>query len=148
MRFLRAPADGAPAARPHRLPPLAKDQAERWQSASDVAREFRWINESAVSARVAAAPVADRARRDRLIFGGVDRPGQVQPVSLLAKAYVGPRISSDGGRVVVWTQRDRKVWVHDLARVTLTLLTSTVGWGRRSRPAPRACCLRAAMCRV
>ena len=49
---------------------LAKDPDERWQSASDLTRELRWINESSASARVAASPVARRARRDRLILGG------------------------------------------------------------------------------
>ena len=48
---------------------LAKDPDERWQSASDLTRELRWINESGASARVAAAPGAHRARRDRLILG-------------------------------------------------------------------------------
>ena len=48
---------------------LAKDPDERWQSASDLTRELRWINESGASARVAASPVAHRARRDRLILG-------------------------------------------------------------------------------
>ncbi len=49
---------------------LAKDPDDRWQSASDLTRELRWINESHASARVAAAPGAHRARRDRLILGG------------------------------------------------------------------------------
>ena len=49
---------------------LAKDPDDRWQSASDLTRELRWINESSAAARVAAAPGAHRARRDRLILGG------------------------------------------------------------------------------
>ena len=49
---------------------LAKDPDDRWQSASDLTRELRWINESSASARVAAAPVAHRARRGRLVLGG------------------------------------------------------------------------------
>ena len=54
----------------------------------------------------------------------VDRTGQVQPLALPARAYLSPRISPDGHRVVLWTQGDRNVWVHDLARGTLTRLTS------------------------
>ena len=54
----------------------------------------------------------------------VDRTGQVQPLALPARAYLMPRISPDGRRVVLWTQGDRNVWVHDLARGTLTRLTS------------------------
>ena len=50
---------------------LTKDRDDRWQSASDLMRELRWINESALSARVAAAPGVHRARRDRLILGVV-----------------------------------------------------------------------------
>ena len=49
---------------------LAKDPDDRWQSASDLTRELRWISESSAAARVAAAPGAHRARRGRLILGG------------------------------------------------------------------------------
>jgi hypothetical protein len=48
---------------------LAKDPDERWQSASDVTRELRWVHESGASARQAALPVAHRAHRDRLVIG-------------------------------------------------------------------------------
>ena len=55
----------------------------------------------------------------------VDRAtGHVQPLAMPARAYLSPRISPDGHRVVFWTQGDRNVWVHDLARGTLTRLTS------------------------
>ena len=54
----------------------------------------------------------------------VDRSGMVQPLPLPTKAYLSPRLSPDGGRVVFWTQGDRNVWVHNLSRGTLTLLTS------------------------
>ena len=54
----------------------------------------------------------------------VDRAGKVQPLALPARAYLSPRISPDGLRVVLWTQGDRNVWVHDLARGVLTRLTS------------------------
>jgi dipeptidyl aminopeptidase/acylaminoacyl peptidase len=54
----------------------------------------------------------------------VDRTGAVQPLALPARAYINPRLSPDGHRVVLWTQGDRNIWVHDLARGTLTRLTS------------------------
>jgi eukaryotic-like serine/threonine-protein kinase len=55
----------------------------------------------------------------------VDRTtGAVQPLPLPARAYLSPRLSPDGHRVVFWTQGDRNVWVHDLVRGTLTRLTS------------------------
>jgi dipeptidyl aminopeptidase/acylaminoacyl peptidase len=55
----------------------------------------------------------------------VDRTtGAVQPLPLPARAYLSPRLSPDGRRVALWTQGDRKIWVHDLARGTLTPLTS------------------------
>jgi eukaryotic-like serine/threonine-protein kinase len=40
------------------------------------------------------------------------------------KAYLSPRLSPDGRQVVVWTQGDRNVWLHDLSRGTLRRLTS------------------------
>jgi dipeptidyl aminopeptidase/acylaminoacyl peptidase len=53
----------------------------------------------------------------------VDRTGAVQPLALPPRAYLSPRLSSDGRRVVFWTQGDRNVWVHDMSRGTLTRLT-------------------------
>jgi serine/threonine-protein kinase len=49
---------------------LAKDPDDRWQSASDLARELQWISESNASTRI-ASPVALPARRDRRFFGVV-----------------------------------------------------------------------------
>jgi Tol biopolymer transport system component len=55
----------------------------------------------------------------------VDRSmGAVQPLPLPTKAYLSPRISPDGRRVVVWSQGDRKIWIYDLARGTLMPLTT------------------------
>jgi eukaryotic-like serine/threonine-protein kinase len=50
--------------------------------------------------------------------------GAVQPLPLPTKAYVSPRLSPDGSRLVVWTQGDRNVWLNDPSRGTLTRLTS------------------------
>jgi len=60
----------------------------------------------------------------------VDRTGGVQPLPLLPRAYLSPRLSPDGQRVVVWTQGDRNVWLHDLTRGATTRLTSE---GRNAR---------------
>ena len=54
----------------------------------------------------------------------VNRTGAVQALPLPARAWLSPRLSPDGHRVVSWTQGDRNVWVHDLTRGTLTRLTS------------------------
>ena len=55
----------------------------------------------------------------------VDRAtGAVQTLPLPTKAYLSPRLSPDGRRVVAWTQGDRRLWLHDLTRGTLTPLTS------------------------
>ena len=54
----------------------------------------------------------------------VNRTGVAQALPLPVRAYLSPRISPDGQRVVVWTQGDRNIWLHDLARGTLTRLTS------------------------
>lgn len=62
----------------------------------------------------------------------VDRAtGAVQPLPLPTKAYLSPRISPDGRQVVVWTQGDRNVWLHDLSRGTLARFTSEA---RNARP--------------
>jgi serine/threonine-protein kinase len=55
----------------------------------------------------------------------VDRTtGAVHPLPLPARAYLSPRLSRDGDRVAFWTQGDRRIWMHDLARGTLTPVTS------------------------
>jgi Tol biopolymer transport system component len=54
----------------------------------------------------------------------VDRTGAVRPLPLEARPYASPRLSADGRRVAFWTQGDRNIWVYDLARGTLTKLTS------------------------
>ena len=54
----------------------------------------------------------------------VDRAtGAVQTLPVPTKAYLSPRLSPDGRQVVVWTQGNRNVWVHDLSRSTLMRLT-------------------------
>ena len=60
---------------------LAKDPDERWQSASDLTRELRWISESGASARPAASPVA--------------RAGALRPL-LAGSAAWRSRVSSSG----------------------------------------------------
>jgi len=61
----------------------------------------------------------------------VNRSGAVEPLPLPSRAYASPRLSSDGGRVVFWTQGDRNIWIHELGRGTTTKLTSD---GRNARP--------------
>jgi Tol biopolymer transport system component len=48
---------------------LAKDPAERWQSAGDLSHELRWIAEVGSQAGVAAPVTARRRRRERLAWG-------------------------------------------------------------------------------
>jgi Tol biopolymer transport system component len=58
----------------------------------------------------------------------VDRQGHETPVPVPAGAFVSPRISPDGTRVVVNTyDQDSDLWVWDLARKTLTRLTFDPG---------------------
>jgi Tol biopolymer transport system component len=62
----------------------------------------------------------------------VDRTtGAVQPLPLPTKAYLSPRLSPDGRQMVVWTQGDRNIWLHDLSLGTLAPLTSDA---RNARP--------------
>jgi serine/threonine-protein kinase len=61
----------------------------------------------------------------------VDRNGREEPLPLPARAYLGPHLSPDGERVVLWTQgQERLVWVYDLRRGTMTRVTAE---GRNSR---------------
>ena len=54
----------------------------------------------------------------------VDRQGHETPLGAPARAFVGPRISPDGTRVVVNTyDQESDLWVWDLARKTFTRLT-------------------------
>src|SRR4051794_14903524 len=48
---------------------LAKDRDDRWQSASDLTRELRWLSESGVSARLSASTLSRAARPARLMRG-------------------------------------------------------------------------------
>jgi Tol biopolymer transport system component len=57
----------------------------------------------------------------------VDRKGTEQTLPALARAYVRPRLSPDGQRVAVRigdSESTYNIWVYDLARDTLTRLTS------------------------
>jgi serine/threonine-protein kinase len=53
----------------------------------------------------------------------VDRSGSVEPLPLASRAYMSPRLSPDGRQLLIWTQGDRNVWVHDLPRGVTTRLT-------------------------
>lgn len=46
---------------------LAKDPADRWQSAHDVADQLRWIGEAGPQAGVAALPGVRRKTRERIV---------------------------------------------------------------------------------
>jgi Tol biopolymer transport system component len=54
----------------------------------------------------------------------VDRTGAVRPLPMPALPYLMPRLSPDGRQVVVYTQQTETVWIYDLARATLTRLTT------------------------
>jgi serine/threonine-protein kinase len=60
----------------------------------------------------------------------VDRSGEAHPVPVPTRAYMSPRLSPDGSRIVVWTQGDRTIWEYDLARGALSRVTSE---GRNAR---------------
>jgi hypothetical protein len=54
----------------------------------------------------------------------VDRAGREEPVSAPPRAYVYPRISPEGGRVVLDVRdQERDIWLWDLARNALTRVT-------------------------
>ena len=71
---------------------------------------------------------------DRLILGLVDRNGVVEPLEVPPMAYVSPRLSPDGSRLVVEATGDERsdIWVYDLAGDTqIRRLTLE---GNNSRP--------------
>ena len=54
----------------------------------------------------------------------VNRNGVEQSLAAPARAYVNPRISPDGRRIVVGiTEQERQLWLYDLPRETLTRFT-------------------------
>jgi serine/threonine-protein kinase len=71
---------------------------------------------------LAYVPVIKASSERTLVW--VDRQGKETPIPAPARAYVYPRISPDGSRIVV-DARDQDVDIHiwDLARQTLTRLT-------------------------
>jgi serine/threonine-protein kinase len=58
----------------------------------------------------------------------VDRQGRETALAAPPRPYIYPRISPDGGRVVVYSaDQDTDLWVWDVARLTLTRLTVASG---------------------
>ncbi len=61
----------------------------------------------------------------------VDRQGHEEPVAAPPRAYVYPRLSPDGTRVALDVRdQENDIWVWDLARATLTRITSDPGLDR------------------
>jgi serine/threonine-protein kinase len=54
----------------------------------------------------------------------VDRSGAIKPLPLPERAYMNPRLSPDGDRIVLWTQGERHIWMHDLTRGSESRLTT------------------------
>jgi serine/threonine-protein kinase len=54
-----------------------------------------------------------------------DRQGRIDVLPIPPRPFFAPLVSPDGTRLVVWTQGlDRNIWTYDLARGTLTRLTT------------------------
>ena len=65
----------------------------------------------------------DGAQARTLVW--VDRQGREEPIKAPARPYFDPRLSPDGTRVALEIQdQERDIWILDLARETLTRLTS------------------------
>ena len=65
----------------------------------------------------------DGAQARALVW--VDRQGREEPIKAPARPYFDPRLSPDGTRVALEIQdQERDIWILDLARGTLTRLTS------------------------
>ncbi len=130
---------------------LAKDPEERWQSASDLKRELRWIGEGA-QAGMAAPVVAGRRTGGRLAWGlaavaclaalaavvtakrSADRAAQLSrpmrsSIVLPDKTAVrGLAISPDGRRLVVVardTSGKNRLWIRPLDSLSVQELPGT-----------------------
>jgi eukaryotic-like serine/threonine-protein kinase len=77
---------------------LAKDPDERWQTASDLAREMKWIAEGGSQAGVAASVVARRRSRERMawVLAGVG----LLLAAALAFVFVRPYLNQPKPSVV------------------------------------------------
>jgi len=65
------------------------------------------------------------ARASEMTLMWVDRSGAASPVTKSRRLYDGPRLSPDGRRVAMFIPESSayNIWVHDIARDTLTRLT-------------------------
>jgi eukaryotic-like serine/threonine-protein kinase len=76
---------------------LAKDTADRWQSARDVMHELKWISEAGSQVGVAAPAAVQRAKRGRLAWLAVGLLGLVLGVAVTAAVMMRqaglPRVS-------------------------------------------------------
>jgi serine/threonine protein kinase/Tol biopolymer transport system component len=67
-------------------------------------------------------PGGIQSNQSKLVW--VSRNGAEKPLSALARAYRGPRVSPEGRRVAVSiTEQETQVWLYDISRETLTRLT-------------------------
>ena len=58
----------------------------------------------------------------------VDRQGRETPIAAPPRMYIYPRVSPEGGRVVVWiNDQESDLWLWDLTRLGLTRLTFDPG---------------------
>jgi serine/threonine-protein kinase len=85
------------------------------------------LNVSVSAAGTLAYVRADSKQDDRTLVW-VSREGREDPIAAPARPYVYPRLSPDGTRIAVeiW-DRNRDIWVWDLARETLIRVTENPG---------------------
>jgi Tol biopolymer transport system component/predicted Ser/Thr protein kinase len=89
------------------------------QSAASGAAQYSF---SASGSLVYVSGELQTAVQSRLVW--VSRNGTERPLSAPAHAYWGPRLSTDGRRVVAAVQEsETQIWLYDLFRETLTRLT-------------------------
>jgi serine/threonine-protein kinase len=87
----------------------------------DVVQSANGAAQYSLSAAGTLVYVPGGAQRNESQLVWVNRDGTEQPLAAPPRAYLNPRLSPDGKRVAVTTER--QIWVYDLSRDTLTRLT-------------------------
>jgi eukaryotic-like serine/threonine-protein kinase len=97
---------------------------------SQVATTFAGAVNAVVADDGTLAYVPGRLEREtrQMLMVWVDREGREEPIKAPPRGYFYPRVAPDGTRVALYTfDQEYDIWLWDLARATLTRVTSDPG---------------------